>query len=133
MKSREPGDDDAGLPAGTEQSDLELVRRAQQNERGAFDLLVAQMIRGKKVSTALADLEFSRKRIAQDVRKCVKSAIANAENNHNLDVDALIVKEASVGKAMTMKRFATRGRGKSTRILKPFSRLRIVVREVEEA
>ena len=95
--------------------------------------LVAQLIRGKKVSTALADLEFSRKRIARDVRKCLESAIANAENNHNLDVDALVVAEASVGKSITMKRFHTRGRGKSTRILKPFSRLRIVVREVEEA
>ena len=95
--------------------------------------LVAQLIRGKKVATALADLEFSRKRVARDVRKCLESAIANAENNHNLDVDALVVAEASVGKSITMKRFATRGRGKSTRILKPFSRLRIVVREQEEA
>ena len=95
--------------------------------------LVAQLIRGKKVSTALADLTFSQKRIAGDVKKCLESAIANAENNHDLDVDALVVAEASVGKSITMKRFATRGRGKSTRILKPFSRLRIVVREVEEA
>ena len=95
--------------------------------------LVAQLIRGKKVATALADLEFSRKRISRDVKKCLESAIANAENNHNLDVDALIVSEASVGKSIVMKRFATRGRGKSTRILKPFSRLRIVVREQEEA
>ena len=94
--------------------------------------LVAGLIRGKKVSSALADLEFSRKRIARDVRKCLESAIANAENNHDLDVDALVVAEASVGKSVTMKRFATRGRGKSTRILKPFSRLRIVVREQEE-
>jgi large subunit ribosomal protein L22 len=95
--------------------------------------LVAALIRGKKVATALADLEFSRKRIAGTVRKTLESAIANAENNHDLDVDALVVAEASVGKSITMKRFATRGRGKSTRILKPFSRLRIVVREVEEA
>ena len=95
--------------------------------------LVAQLIRGRKASAALADLQFSRKRIAVDVKKCLESAIANAENNHNLDVDALVVAEASVGKAMTMKRFHTRGRGKSTRILKPFSRLRIVVRESEEA
>jgi len=71
--------------------------------------------------------------MAKDVRKVLASAIANAENNHNLDVDALVVAEASVGKSITMKRFATRGRGKSTRILKPFSRLRIVVREQEEA
>ena len=95
--------------------------------------LVAQLIRGKKVEKALADLTFSKRRIAGDVKKCLQSAIANAENNHNLDVDALVVSEASVGKSITMKRFATRGRGKSTRILKPFSRLRIVVREQEEA
>ena len=95
--------------------------------------LVAAMIRGKKVDKALTDLAFSRKRIAIDVKKCLQSAIANAENNHNLDVDALVVAEASVGKSITMKRFHTRGRGKSTRILKPFSRLRIVVREQEEA
>ncbi len=95
--------------------------------------LVAQLIRGKKVAAALNDLEFSRKRISETVKKTLESAIANAENNHDLDVDALVVAEASVGKSITMKRFATRGRGKSTRILKPFSRLRIVVREVEEA
>ena len=95
--------------------------------------LVAALIRGKKASVALADLEFSRKRISDTVRKTLESAIANAENNHNLDVDALVVAEASVGKALTMKRFHARGRGKSTRILKPFSRVRIVVREQEEA
>ena len=95
--------------------------------------LVAGLIRGQKVERALTELTFSKKRIAQDVKKCLQSAIANAENNHNLDVDALVVAEASVGKSITMKRFATRGRGKSTRILKPFSRLRIVVREQEEA
>ena len=88
------------------------------------------VIRGRKASAALADLQFSRKRIAVDVKKCLESAIANAENNHDLDVDALVVAEASVGKSITMKRFHTRGRGKSTRILKPFIRLRIVVREV---
>ena len=95
--------------------------------------LVAGLIRGKKVDKALADLTFSKRRIAGDVKKCLQSAIANAENNHNLDVDALVVKEASVGKALTMKRFHARGRGKSTRIIKPFSRLRIVVAEKEEA
>jgi large subunit ribosomal protein L22 len=94
--------------------------------------LVAAMIRGKKAAAALADLTFSRKRIAESVKKTLESAIANAENNHNLDVDSLIVAEASVGKSITMKRFHTRGRGKSTRILKPFSRLRIVVREVSD-
>ena len=92
--------------------------------------LVAQLIRGKKVSTALADLEFSRKRIARDVRKCLESAIANAENNHNLDVDDLVVKEAYVGKALVMKRFHARARGRGARIEKPFSNLTIVVREV---
>jgi large subunit ribosomal protein L22 len=97
--------------------------------------LVAQLIRGRKVEDALNVLAFSKRAMAVDVRKVLASAIANAENNHNLDVDALVVAEASVGKSMTMKRFATRGRGKSTRIVKPFSRVRIVVREAaaEEA
>jgi large subunit ribosomal protein L22 len=93
--------------------------------------LVAQLIRGKKVSSALADLEFSRKRIAKEVRKCLESAIANAENNHDLDVDDLVVAEAYVGKALVMKRFHARGRGRAGGILKPFSNLTIVVREVE--
>ena len=94
--------------------------------------LVAALIRGKKVSTALADLEFSRKRIARDVRKCLESAIANAENNHNLDVDDLVVSQAFVGKALVMKRFHARARGRGARIMKPFSNLTIVVREVAE-
>ena len=94
--------------------------------------LVAQLIRGKKVATALADLEFSRKRIANEVRKCLESAIANAENNHNLDVDDLVVKEAYVGKALVLKRFHARARGRGARILKPFANLTIVVREVAE-
>jgi large subunit ribosomal protein L22 len=93
--------------------------------------LVAQMIRGKKVASALADLEFSRKRIAKDVRKCLESAIANAENNHDLDVDDLVVAEAHVGKALVIKRFTPRGRGRVGRIFKPFSHLTIVVRQVE--
>ena len=93
--------------------------------------LVAQLIRGKKVASALADLEFSRKRIARDVRKCLESAIANAENNHDLDVDDLIVAEAHVGKALVIKRFTPRGRGRVGRIFKPFSHLTIVVRQVE--
>jgi large subunit ribosomal protein L22 len=95
--------------------------------------LVAQLIRGKKVSAALADLEFSRKRIARDVRKCLESAIANAENNHDLDVDDLIVSEAHVGKAIVIKRFVPRGRGRVGRIFKPFANLTIVVRQVEAA
>ncbi len=94
--------------------------------------LVAGLIRGKKAGDAMNILSFSTKAMAIDARKVLASAIANAENNHNLDVDALVVAEASVGKAITMKRFATRGRGKSTRILKPFSRVRIVVREAGE-
>ncbi len=95
--------------------------------------LVAGLIRGRPVEEAMNILAFSKKGMAVDARKVLASAIANAENNHNLDVDALVVAEASVGKSITMKRFHTRGRGKSTRILKPFSRLRIVVREVQEA
>jgi large subunit ribosomal protein L22 len=93
--------------------------------------LVAQLIRGKKVSTALADLQFSQKRIAKDVKKCLESAIANAENNHDLDVDELIVAQAHVGKALVIKRFHPRGRGRMGGILKPFSSLTIVVRQVE--
>ena len=93
--------------------------------------LLAQLIRGKKVSMALADLQFSQKRIATEVKKCLESAIANAENNHDLDVDDLIVAEAHVGKAMVMKRWSPRGRGRSGRILKPFSNLTIVVRQVQ--
>src|SRR6195952_6087158 len=92
--------------------------------------LVAQLIRGKKVESALADLEFSRKRIAREVKKCLESAIANAENNHDLDVDELVVAEDHVGKALVLKRFHPRGRGRMGKILKPFSNLTIVVRQV---
>jgi large subunit ribosomal protein L22 len=95
--------------------------------------LLAQLIRGKKVETALADLEFSRKRIAAEVKKCLESAIANAENNHDLDVDDLVVAEAHVGKALVIKRFQPRGRGRMGKILKPFANLTIVVREVAAA
>ncbi len=95
--------------------------------------LVAQMIRGKKVDRALADLTFSRKRIALDVRKVLQSAIANAENNHNLDVDELIVSEAYVGKNLVMKRFRPRARGRVGKIQKPFSQLTIIVREPAES
>src|SRR5215216_2728267 len=94
--------------------------------------LVAGLIRGKAVAAALADLEFSRKRIAKDVRKCLQSAIANAENNHELDIDDLVVAQAHVGKAIVLKRFSPRGRGRMGRIQKPFANLTIVVREVEE-
>src|SRR6201989_1190855 len=91
--------------------------------------LVAQLIRGRKASAALADLQFSRKRIATEVKKCLESAIANAENNHDLDVDALVVAEAFVGKALVLKRFHPRGRGRMGRILQPFSNLTLVVRQ----
>jgi len=94
--------------------------------------LVAGLIRGKKVEQALAELEFSEKRIAGDVRKCVMSAVANAENNHSLDVNDLIVSEAYVGKNLTIKRFHARGRGRGAPIMKPFSQLTVVVRQVEQ-
>jgi large subunit ribosomal protein L22 len=95
--------------------------------------LLAQLIRGKKVDSALADLQFSRKRIAVEVKKTLESAIANAENNHDLDVDDLVVAEAHVGKALVLKRFSPRARGRAGRIEKPFANLTIVVREVEQA
>ena len=95
--------------------------------------LVAATIRGKKVAQAVNELTFSKKRIAIDVKKALNSAIANAENNHNLAVDRLIGAEASVGMGLVMKRFQTRGRGRSAGIIKPFSHLTIVVRERPEA
>jgi large subunit ribosomal protein L22 len=94
--------------------------------------LLAQLIRGKKVDKALADLTFSRKRIARDVKKTLESAIANAENNHDLDVDALIVSEAYVGKGLVMKRLKASARGRASRIEKPFARITVIVRQVEE-
>ena len=94
--------------------------------------LLAQLIRGKKVDRALADLTFSRTRIAQDVKKILESAIANAENNHGLDVDALVVAEAYVGKNMVLKRLRARARGRGARIEKPFAQMTVVVRQVEE-
>ena len=105
---------------------LRMIRTSPQKLN-----LVAQMIRGSKVDKALADLEFSRKRISIEVKKCLESAIANAENNHGLDIDSLVVAEAYVGKNLVMKRFRARARGRGARILKPFSELTIVVREVE--
>ncbi len=94
--------------------------------------LVATMIRGKQVGRAVADLSFSRRRIAGEVKKVLQAAIANAENNHQLDVDRLYVKEATVGKTLTMKRFRARARGRGARIVKPFSNLTVIVREREE-
>jgi large subunit ribosomal protein L22 len=95
--------------------------------------LVAAMIRGQKVGKALADLTFSRKRIAQDVKKTLESAVANAENNHNLDVDALVVSEAHVGKNLVIKRWHPRARGRVGRVKKPFSQLTVIVKEVQES
>src|SRR5215204_4545511 len=119
----------AATPRALSDSEAKAVARMIRISPQKLNL-VAQLIRGKKVSTALADLEFSRKRAARDVRKCLESAIANAENNHNLDVDDLVVSQAFVGKALVMKRFSPRARGRGARILKPFSNLTIVVREV---
>ncbi len=94
--------------------------------------LVAGLIRGKKVDQAIADLQFSRKRIANDVRKCVMSAVANAENNHGLDVNELIVAEAWVGKNLIMRRFMARGRGRAASVTKPFSQITVIVRQTDE-
>ena len=113
------------LPDNEAKAVLRMLRVSPQKLN-----LVAQLIRGKKASTALADLEFSRKRIARDVRKCLESAIANAENNHDMDVDDLVISQAFVGKALVMKRFHARARGRGARILKPFANLTIIVREV---
>ena len=118
-------------------------RRVADNEALAVDTqirgsaqklnLVAGLIRGKKAEDALNILTFSPKAMARDVKKVLASAIANAENNHNLDVDSLVVAEASVGKSLSMKRWNPRARGRAARIVKPFSRVRIVVREQQEA
>ncbi|MFC3053352.1 50S ribosomal protein L22 [Kordiimonas pumila] len=114
-------------------ADNEAVATATMLRGSAQKLnLVAATIRGMKVEKALNALSFNRRRSAIEVKKVLQSAIANAENNHNLDVDSLVVAEATVGKALTMKRFRARARGRTGKIVKPFSRLRIVVREVEE-
>jgi large subunit ribosomal protein L22 len=115
--------------AGTEaQAKLKTLRTSPRKLN-----LVAQSIRGLPVQRALNELEFSPKRIAADVRKALYSAISNAENNHNLDIDNLIVAQAYVGKNLVMKRFSARARGRSSRIMKPFSEITIVVRELGEA
>jgi large subunit ribosomal protein L22 len=121
----------AATPRALPDNEAKAVARMLRVSPQKLNLL-AQLIRGKKVATALAELEFSRKRIAREVRKCLESAIANAENNHNLDVDDLVVKEAYVGKALVLKRFHARARGRGARILKPFANLTIVVRETAE-
>jgi large subunit ribosomal protein L22 len=117
-------------------------RRLADNEASAFLRalrtsprklnLIAQMIRGKEASKAVAELTFSRRRVAQEVKKVLQAAIANAENNHQLDVDRLYVKEATVGRAFVMKRFHTRGRGRSARVEKHFAHLTVIVRERPE-
>ncbi|MGN6551720.1 MAG: 50S ribosomal protein L22 [Pararhizobium sp.] len=109
-----------------------MIERPHKKCRVTIHSARPGLIIGKKVDRALAELEFSRKRIAGAVRKTLESAIANAENNHDLDVDALVVAEAYVGTSITMKRFHARGRGRASRVEKPFSHLTIVVREVEE-
>lgn len=118
-------------------------KRTQENEARAYAKhirtspqklnLVAQTIRGKAAGRAMIDLEFSKRRVAQEVRKLLQSAIANAENNHGLDVDRLVVSEAYVGKSIVMKRFRARARGRSARIEKKFANMTIIVKEAEEA
>jgi large subunit ribosomal protein L22 len=116
------------------QSGIEAMCKVRTLRTSARKLnLVAQSIRGLKVQRALNELEFSHKRIAKDVRKALYSAISNAENNHNLDIDSLVVSEAFVGKNLVMKRFSARARGRASRIEKPFSEITIVVRELGEA
>jgi large subunit ribosomal protein L22 len=121
-----------GQPRALAENEAKAVAKMLRVSPQKLNLL-AQLIRGKKVATALAELEFSRKRIALDVRKCLQSAIANAENNHQLDIDDLVVAQAHVGKGLVIKRFHARGHGRSGKILKPFSHLTIVVRQVEAA
>ncbi|MCK5284506.1 MAG: 50S ribosomal protein L22 [Alphaproteobacteria bacterium] len=121
----------------------ETPRKVKENEAMAFGKyfrtspqklnLIAQTIRGKNAGRALIDLEFSKRRIAQDVRKLLQSAIANAENNHGLDVDRLVISEATVGKTMMMKRFRARARGRAASIQKKISNMTIIVKETEEA
>ncbi len=120
----------AATPRALPENEAKAVARMLRVSPQKLNLL-AQLIRGKKVAAALADLQFSRKRISTEVRKCLESAIANAENNHDLDVDDLVVAQAFVGKALVLKRFHARARGRGARILKPFSNLTIVVREVQ--
>ena len=114
-------------------ADNEAMAKARMLKTSPQKLnLVAAMIRGKKVGLALNDLAFSKRRVSEDVRKCLQSAIANAENNHNLDVDDLIVAEAYVGKNLTLKRGRPRGRGRFGKIVKPFAEITILVRQVEQ-
>lgn len=122
----------ASNPKRTKDNEAKAYGRYVRTSPQKLNLLAAT-IRGKSAATALIDLQFSKKRIAQDVRKILQSAIANAENNHGLDVDRLIVSEASVGKAIVMKRFHARGRGRGSRVEKKVSNMTIVVKERAEA
>ena len=108
------------------------IPKGIEGKGGSTVVYVAQMIRKQSASKAISILQFSKRRISNDVEKALRSAIANAENNHGLDIDSLIVSEAYVGKNLVMKRFRARARGRGAKILKPFSELTIVVREVEE-
>ncbi|MBL4618834.1 MAG: 50S ribosomal protein L22 [Alphaproteobacteria bacterium] len=115
-------------------SDTQAMAKARMIKTSPQKLnLLAQMIRGMPVEKALAELTFSRKRVAQNVKKVLESAIANAENNHDLDIDSLVVDQAFVGKNLVMKRWRPRARGRTGKILKPFAEITIVVKEVEEA
>ena len=116
------------LPAKTAKAEVGLLTTTPRKLN-----LVAQLIRGMQVSDALDTLAFSKKRAAKEVRKLVSSAISNAENNHGLDVDSLVIAEAFVGKAMMLKRMMPRARGRGARILKRYSRMTVIVREVEVA
>jgi large subunit ribosomal protein L22 len=122
----------AAAPRALKENEAKAVARMLRVSPQKLNLL-AQLIRGKKVDKALSDLAFTRKRSALDVKKTLESAIANAENNHNLDVDDLIVAQAYVGNGMILKRFSARARGRAGRIRKPFSHLTIVVRETGAA
>ncbi|UTO28944.1 50S ribosomal protein L22 [Bartonella harrusi] len=121
----------AKVPRQLKDNEAKAINRTIRVSQQKLNL-VAAMIRGKRVNVALADLTFSRKRIAETVKKTLESAVANAENNHDLDIDSLIVAEAYVGKSIVMKRFHVRGRGRASRIERPFSHLTIIVREVTE-
>lgn len=105
-------------------AEAKMLRTGQQKLN-----IVAEMIRGMKAEEALAQLTFSKRRIAKEVKKCLQSAIANAENNYNMNVDELVVAEAFTGKAMTMKRFRARAKGRGAKILKPFSNITIILKE----
>ncbi len=119
-------------PKRTKEGEVRAFAKYMRTSPQKLNLL-ARTLRGQSASKALVDLEFSKRRIAEDVRKLLQSAVANAENNHGLDVDRLIVSEAYVGKSITMKRFRARARGRGTRILKTVSNMTIIVKEAEEA